>query len=360
MLESGSKLDLSSLGTVVDKHSTGGVGDKTTLIVAPIVASCGVKVAKMSGRGLGHTGGTIDKLESIPNIKLNLTKEEFIDEVNTINMAITSQTDNLVLADKKIYALRDVTGTVESIPLIASSIMSKKIASGANKLVLDVKVGSGALIKNIEDARRLSKLMVSLGKMNNIKTVCILTNMDTPLGDNIGNSLEVEEAIEILTNKKDNNLRRIVIELSTHMVSLGLNISEEDARNLVESKLKDLSAYNKFLEFVTYQNGDISKLPKGEKKYHIRSNVEGYLTNIDAYKLGRLSMHLGAGRVKKEDILDYTAGIVLNKNIGDYVKKEDIIFTVYTNKDINNIDFDVFEISDDRKEIPKLIYEIIK
>jgi len=360
MLESGSKLDLSSLGTVVDKHSTGGVGDKTTLIVAPIVASCGVKVAKMSGRGLGHTGGTIDKLESIPNIKLNLTKEEFIDEVNTINMAITSQTDNLVLADKKIYALRDVTGTVESIPLIASSIMSKKIASGANKLVLDVKVGSGALIKNIEDARRLSKLMVSLGKMNNIKTVCILTNMDTPLGDNIGNSLEVEEAIEILTNKKDNNLRRIVIELSTHMVSLGLNISEEDARNLVESKLKDLSAYNKFLEFVTYQNGDISKLPKGEKKYHIRSNVEGYLTNIDAYKLGRLSMHLGAGRETKEDILDYTAGIVLNKNIGDYVKKEDIIFTVYTNKDINNIDFDVFEISDDRKEIPKLIYEIIK
>jgi len=205
MADSGAKLDLSPLGdNVVDKHSTGGVGDKTTLIITPIVSSCGVKVAKMSGKGLGHTGGTIDKLESIPGFKVNLTEEEFLNQVNNINAAITSQTENVALADKKIYALRDVTGTVESIPLIASSIMSKKIALGTKKLVLDVKVGSGALIKNVEDAKRLSRLMIDIGKHNNMEVICILTNMDIPLGNNIGNSLEVEEAIEILkeTNKE--------------------------------------------------------------------------------------------------------------------------------------------------------------
>ena len=251
MANSGDILDLSSLGTnVVDKHSTGGVGDKTTLIVAPIVASCGVKVAKMSGRGLGHTGGTIDKLESIPGFNVNLTEEEFINEVNDIFVAITSQTKNVALADKKIYALRDVTGTVESIPLIASSIMSKKIALGAKKLVLDVKVGSGALIKNIKDATTLANIMISIGKQNGIEVVCILTNMDIPLGTNIGNSLEVEEAIKILKDHHKSNLTDLCIAISSEMVSLGLNISLEEAKSKVIEHLDNGDAYKKFLELI--------------------------------------------------------------------------------------------------------------
>lgn len=360
MLESGNKLDLSDIEGVVDKHSTGGVGDKTTLIVAPIVASCGVKVAKMSGRGLGYTGGTIDKLESIPGIKLNLTQEEFIKEIKDINMAITSQTDNLVIADKKIYSLRDVTGTVESIPLIASSIMSKKIASGAKKLVLDIKLGTGALIKNIDDAKRLANLMINLGKKNKIDVICLITNMDIPLGSNIGNALEIEEVIDILQNKKENNLKKLAIELSSYMVSLGRNISYEEAKVMVNNKLNDLSAYHKFLEFIKYQHGDITNLPKGLKKYQIKSNISGYLTKLDANKLGKLSMLLGAGREKKEDSIDYTAGIILNKNINDYVNVGDVVFTIITNKDISNIDFKVFEISNNKVEEPTYIYDIVK
>ena len=361
MADSGDKLDLTSLGdNVVDKHSTGGVGDKTTLIIAPIVASCGVKVAKMSGKGLGHTGGTIDKLESIKGFKVNLSEEEFINQVNNINVAITSQTENIALADKKIYALRDVTGTVESIPLIASSIMSKKIALGAKKLVLDVKVGSGALIKNIEDARRLSKLMIDIGKNNNIEVICILTNMDIPLGNNIGNSLEVLETIDILKNNKQGNLRELCIELSSHMVSLGLNIDYDIAKEQVLENLENNNAYNKFLELITNQEGDINNLPKSKNKYEIKSMTEGYLTNIDAYKLGLLSMSLGAGRKNKEDSLDYGAGIIVNKNINDYINKGDIIMTLYTNKQISTIDNSIFKISDKKTTNNKLIYEIIK
>ena len=251
MAMSGEELDLSPLGTnVVDKHSTGGVGDKTTLIISPIVASCGVKVAKMSGRGLGHTGGTIDKLESIPGFNVNLTEQEFLNQINTINVAITSQTKDIAVADKKIYALRDVTATVESIPLIASSIMSKKIALGAKKLVLDIKVGSGALIKNLEDAKKLAKLMIDIGSSNNIKVICLLTNMSIPLGNNIGNSLEVSEAIDILKNNKQGPLRDICIELSSYMVSLGLNISYDEAKTKVINNLDNGNAYNKFLELV--------------------------------------------------------------------------------------------------------------
>ncbi len=361
MADSGDKLDLSPLGTnVVDKHSTGGVGDKTTLIISPIVASCGVKVAKMSGKGLGHTGGTIDKLESIPGFIVNLTEEEFLNQVNTINVAITSQTENIALADKKIYALRDVTGTVESIPLIASSIMSKKIALGAKKLVLDVKVGSGALIKNLKDAKRLSRLMIDIGKYNNIEVVCILTNMDIPLGNNIGNSLEVEEAIDILKNGKLGNLRDLCIELSSYMVSLGLNISYESAKEKVLEKLTNGEAYNKFLELIKTQHGNIDKLPKQKNKYEIKSMTEGYLTDIDAYKLGLLSMSLGAGRKNKEDKLDYSAGIIVHKNINDYINKEDIIMTLYTNKQVTEIDNSIFKISDKKITNSKLIYEIIK
>ena len=321
MADSGEKLDLSPLGTnVVDKHSTGGVGDKTTLIISPIVASCGVKVAKMSGRGLGHTGGTIDKLESIPGFKVNLSEEEFIKEVNDIGVAITSQTENVALADKKIYALRDVTGTVESIPLIASSIMSKKIALGAKKLVLDVKVGSGALIKNLKDAKRLSRLMIDIGKHNDIEVICILTNMDIPLGNNIGNSLEVEEAIDILKNKKQGDLTDLCIELSSYMVSLGLNITYDSAKEKVLENLSNGNAYNKFIELVDHQHGNIDALPKEKNKYEIKSMTEGYLTDINAYKLGILSMSLGAGRKNKDDKLDYAAGIIVHKNINDYIQ----------------------------------------
>lgn len=361
MADSGDKLDLTSLGdNVVDKHSTGGVGDKTTLIITPIVASCGVKVAKMSGRGLGHTGGTIDKLESIPGFTVNLKEDEFLNQVNQINAAITSQTENIAIADKKIYALRDVTGTVESIPLIASSIMSKKIALGTKKLVLDVKVGKGALIKNLEDAKRLSKLMIDIGKHNNIEVICVLTNMNIPLGNNIGNSLEVEEAIDILKNNKLGNLKELCIELSSHMVSLGLNISYEEAKTKVITNLENGNAYNKFLEIIKEQHGDINSLPKSKNKYEIKSMTEGYLTDIDALKLGMLSMSLGAGRKNKEDTIDYSAGIVIHKNINDYINKEDTIMDLYTDKKITTIDSTIFKISKDRIKNNKLIIDIVK
>lgn len=361
MAMSGEELDLSPLGTnVVDKHSTGGVGDKTTLIISPIVASCGVKVAKMSGRGLGHTGGTIDKLESIPGFNVNLTEQEFLNQINTINVAITSQTKDIAVADKKIYALRDVTATVESIPLIASSIMSKKIALGAKKLVLDIKVGSGALIKNLEDAKKLAKLMIDIGSSNNIKVICLLTNMSIPLGNNIGNSLEVSEAIDILKNNKQGPLRDICIELSSYMVSLGLNISYDEAKTKVINNLDNGNAYNKFLELVNFQHGLIDELPQAKHKYEIKSMTEGYLVDIDAYKLGVLSMSLGAGRHNKEDIIDYSAGIIVNKNINDYVNKSDTIMTLYTNKEITSIDNTIFKISKTKSNNNKLILDIIK
>ena len=361
MADSGEKLDLSPLGdNVVDKHSTGGVGDKTTLIIAPLVASCGVKVAKMSGRALGHTGGTIDKLESIPNFTVNLSEEEFLKQVNDIGVAITSQTENIAIADKKIYALRDVTGTVESIPLIASSIMSKKIALGAKKLVLDVKVGKGALIKNIASAKRLSNLMIDIGKYNGIEVICVLTNMDIPLGNNIGNSLEITEAIEILKEHKTGHLRDLCVELASQMVSLGLNVTYEEAKEKVLNNLDNGESYNKFLELVKHQHGDIDAIPIESNKYEIKSMTEGYLVDIDAYKLGVLSMSLGAGRENKEDTIDYSAGIVINKNLNDYLNPGDVIMTLYTNKEITNIDNSIFKISDKKNENDTLIYEIIK
>lgn len=360
MLNSGSKIDLSMFSNVVDKHSTGGVGDKTTLIISPIVASCGVKVAKMSGRGLGHTGGTIDKLESIPGFNVNLTKDEFINEINNIGMSVVSQTEDLVIADKKIYALRDVTGTVESIPLIASSIMSKKIACGSKNLVIDLKVGTGALIKNIEDARRLAKLMVDIGNDNGINVICLLTNMDVPLGNNIGNSLEIKEVIDILKNNKKGFLYELCIELSSHMVSLGLNINYEEAKNMVIANLVNGNAYNKFIEFINYQKGNISELPNALLKCEVKAKTSGYLTKLDALKLGKIACAAGAGRINKEDIIDYSAGVIVNKNINDYVNKGETIFTIYSNKKLENIDVDCFEIEVDKAVDMKLIYEIIK
>ena len=361
MMLSGSILDLNNLTNIVDKHSTGGVGDKTTLIISPIVSSCGCKVAKMSGRGLGYTGGTIDKLEAIPGFNVNLSKEEFIKEINEIGMAITSQTEDIAIADKKIYALRDVTGTTESIPLIASSIMSKKIASGSKNLVLDIKVGEGALIKNLDDAHKLANLMIKIGKENNMKVVCLLTNMDIPLGNNIGNSLEVLEAINSLYYNPNNNLMKLCIELSSYMVKLGLNISYEEAKEKVLEVIQNKKAYNKLLEFIKYQGGDVNKLPKSRGIYEIKSDKEGYLTNLHSLELAKLSSNLGSGRKNKDDKIDYSAGIIINKNINDKIEVGDTILTLYTNKELPNIDKEkIFNIENNLKENIKLIYEVIE
>lgn len=361
MMLSGSILDLNNLTNIVDKHSTGGVGDKTTLIISPIVSSCGCKVAKMSGRGLGYTGGTIDKLEAIPGFNVNLSKEDFIKEINEIGMAITSQTEDIAIADKKIYALRDVTGTTESIPLIASSIMSKKIASGSKNLVLDIKVGEGALIKNLDDAHKLANLMIKIGKENNMKVVCLLTNMDIPLGNNIGNSLEVLEAINSLYYNPNNNLMKLCIELSSYMVKLGLNISYEEAKEKVLEVIQNKKAYNKLLEFIKYQGGDVNKLPKSRGIYEIKSDKEGYLTNLHSLELAKLSSNLGSGRKNKDDKIDYSAGIIINKNINDKTEVGDTILTLYTNKELPNIDKEkLFNIENNLKENIKLIYEVIE
>ena len=362
MMLSGNTIDLSFLDNVVDKHSTGGVGYKTTLIIAPIVAACSCKVAKMSGKGLGYTGGTIDKLESIPGFRTNLSKDEFIHEIEDIGMAITSQTDDVALADKKIYALRDVTGTTESIPLIASSIMSKKIASGSKKLVIDLKVGEGALVKDIESARRLGNLMIKIGKENGMEVICLLTNMNIPLGNNVGNSLEVLEAINTLYYNKESNLQKLCISLASYMVSLGRNISYEEANNMVLDAIRSKKAYNKFLEFVLYQHGDITKLPKSNKIYEVKSDTSGYLSDISSLEIAKLSMHLGAGRQNKDDKIDYSAGIIINKNNNDYVNINDTILTLYTNKDVPLFDKNkLFKISDNiNNDNSSLIYEIIK
>ena len=361
MLNSGEKLDLSSLGTVVDKHSTGGVGDKTTLIVAPIVAACGGRVAKMSGRGLGHTGGTIDKLESIPGFQVALDEQTFLNQVKTIGLAVVSQTNNLVPADKKIYALRDVTGTVESIPLIASSIMSKKIASGAKKLVIDVKVGKGALIKTLKDAQKLAKLMIQIGTSHGIEVVCILSNMDIPLGSNIGNALEVKEAMEVLQGKTG-NLTDLCIEIATQMVHLDLNISPQEAKALVQKNIANGNAYHKFLEFVSAQGGNLSTLPKSTYQYEILSKKSGFIDTIDALALGKLSMQLGAGRLNLSDHLDYGAGIILNKKVGDKVRVGEVLMTLYTSKEFNpeNISTESFLITDESPKLSPLIYQIME
>lgn len=361
MLASGERLDLSRLGIVVDKHSTGGVGDKTTMIVGPMVAACGVNVAKMSGRGLGHTGGTIDKLESIPRFQVNREIDDFFAQVEKMKLAIVSQTNNLVPADKKIYALRDVTGTVESNALIASSIMSKKIASGAQKLVIDVKVGRGALIKKKKDAEKLANLMIKIGASHKMQVVCLLTNMDIPLGNCVGNALEVREAMEVLERHKPGHLTDLCLELSTYMVALGLGLSYKDAKDRVLEHWHNGDAYQKFLEFVREQHGDIQRLPESKSTYQIRSNKEGYLVDIDALALGKLSMHLGAGREKLTDEIDYGAGIILHKNINDYVKKGEVLMTLYTSRDlyIKDIQTNIFTFAEESRKDVKLIYKVI-
>lgn len=363
MINSGETLDLSGIqGSIVDKHSTGGVGDKTTLILAPIVASCGVKVCKMSGRGLGHTGGTIDKLESINGFNVNLSIEDAIKEVNKVGAVIVSQTGNLVPADKKIYALRDVSGTVESIPLIASSIMNKKIASGASSIVIDLKVGNGALIKNLEDAKHLSDLMIKIGKKYNRKVVCVLTNMDKPLGTSIGNALEVKEALEFLNGNRNKDLEEIIYKLASLMVSLGKNVSEEIALKEVKEKLNNKEALSKFYEIVKNQGGNIDDLKISNRVFSIKSPYTGFIKKIDTLKLGELSRSIGAGRYKKDDVIDYTVGFVLNKNVGDYVLKDEELVKVYLNKidlSINDIT-SCFKIDSELGDVLPNIYGVIK
>ena len=362
MIESGDTIDLSKIkGTIVDKHSTGGVGDKTTLVVAPLVASCGVKVAKMSGRSLGYTGGTIDKLESIKGFKTNLTIEEFINQVNNINIALTSQTGNLVPADKKIYALRDITGTTESIALIASSIMSKKIASGADKIVLDVKVGKGAFMKNINDARKLSETMIAIGKKFNKEVVAVLTNMDYPLGTTIGNSLEVKEAIDTLDGKGNERFTNLCVTLASYMVSLSQNMEYVDAFDLVVSKLNNKEGLNKFYELIKNQNGDINSLEYGKYKYEIKSDKEGYLVDIDTLSLAKFINELGAGRKHKNDEINHRVGMIFTKEINDEVEKNDTLGYVISDNEINidNIN-NYFTIKKDNIDEISIILDIIK
>lgn len=331
-IKSGEVLDLSEIpGIKVDKHSTGGVGDKVTLIIGPIVASCGGNVAKMSGRGLGHTGGTLDKLESIKGFNINLTEEEFIKQVKEIGIAVIGQTKNLCPLDKVIYALRDVTGTTQSIPLIAASIMSKKIAGGADKILLDVKVGNGALMKTEEDAKKLADIMERIGKHYNRFVKCELSDMNTPLGDNIGNALEVLEAIDVLNGKKG-TLYDLCFEVASEMISMAKEISLEDARVMVINSLESGKAYEKFLEFVKAQKGDINTLKISDKTVDIKSNKKGTLKEINALRFGELSVSLGAGRRNKEDKIDHSVGIVLKKHLGDTIDVDDVLCTLYVNK----------------------------
>ncbi len=330
MIESGRMIDLSSIpGIKVDKHSTGGVGDKTTLIVAPIVSACGVPVAKLSGRGLGHTGGTIDKLESINGFDSDLTTEEFVKQVKEVGMADVEQTEEIVPADKKLYALRDVTGTTESISLIASSIMSKKIAAGADKILLDVKTGSGALITNFEDSVKLAKMMVEVGKRYGKKTVAFITDMNEPLGMTIGNGLEVKEAIKTLEGNGDERLTELCLSLAAKMISMGKEESLEKARKEAEDALKSKRALEKFKEFVKAQKGDINNIKVSKNTFNVYATREGYVYDIDEVTLALECLNMGSGRKHKDDKLKLGVGILKHKSIGDYIKVGDLLATVY-------------------------------
>ena len=373
MANSGEVLDLSKLGeNVVDKHSTGGIGDKITLILMPIVAALGVPVAKMSGRGLGFTGGTVDKLESIPEYNTQISVDKLIENVKNIGICLMGQTLNLAPADKKIYALRDSINCVENIPLIASSIMSKKIASGANKIVLEVTVGNGAFMKNIDDARKLSETMINIGKLANKEVVCVLTNMDEPLGYSIGNTLEVIEAIEALQGDMEEDVKQVVLELGSYMIKLaGYGDDVEENKLRMMECIDSGNAYMKFLELVENQGGDVSYINDVSKfenaKYvvPVLSNKEGYIEKINAEKLGIISCKLGAGRVKKEDMIDSQVGLIVNKKIGDRVEKEEVIGIVHANDETslkNAVEEfkSCFEISDFPVDMPKVILEIIR
>ena len=341
MMESGDVLDLSEInGIKVDKHSTGGVGDKTTLILAPIVASLGVPVAKLSGRGLGHTGGTIDKLESIPGFQTSIASEDFINQINDINIAVAGQTANLAPADKKIYALRDVTATVDNLSLIASSIMSKKLASGADAIVLDVKCGNGAFMKTEESAKALAEAMVKIGKSANRNIIALVTDMNEPLGRYVGNSLEVYEAVKCLMGQGDSKLMEVSTALAANMLILAGKAKDyEEAVALVNKTIENGDALKKLVEFVARQGGDAGYilnpelLPKGKVVAEYKSRQNGYIAEIQAENIGKACLALGGGRRTKEDVIEPSVGIYLNKKIGEYVEEGQAIATIYAESD---------------------------
>lgn len=339
MRDSGDVMDLSGIsGIKVDKHSTGGVGDKTTLIVAPIAAAAGVPIAKMSGRGLGFTGGTVDKLESIPGFRTSVENEEFIRAVNNIGIAVIGQTGNLAPADKKIYALRDVTGTTESLALITSSIMSKKLAAGSDAIVLDVKCGRGAFMKTVPDAEKLAKSMVDIGRASGKKTMAIISDMNQPLGKAVGNGLEVQEAIDVLQCGGPADIRELSINLAGAMIAAGGKADcIADGIKLAEEILESKAALDKFREFVESQGGnpdivdDYKYMAQPAHRFEVVAEQDGFVNKVDALRIGLASQHTGAGRERKEDVIDMSAGIILNKKMGDKVEKGELLFTVYAN-----------------------------
>ena len=373
MANSGEKLDLSSLNEViVDKHSTGGVGDKVSLILLPLVASLGVPVAKMSGRGLGFTGGTVDKLESIPGYQTGIDIHKFVENVEEVGISMISQTLNLAPADKKIYGLRDSISCVESIPLIASSIMSKKIASGAQKIVLDVTCGSGAFMQSKQRAEELANEMIEIGRLANKETVCVLTNMDEPLGHAVGNSLEVIEAIQFLKGDMPEDVKEVVLELGAYMVKLagkGEDIGENKARLL--ENIENGKGYEKFIQLVENQGGDVSyikdinQFPKANYIENVYSEKDGYIQSMNAKEIGKIVCDLGAGRIRKEDSIDNAVGIILNKKVSDKVEKEDLLVTIYANskeklEEAKKNLLEVIKIENKEIEKPKMILEIMK
>jgi pyrimidine-nucleoside phosphorylase len=336
MAHSGVMVDLSPIpGIKVDKHSTGGVGDKTTLVIAPIVAACGVKIAKMSGRGLGHTGGTIDKMESVPGTRTALSQEEFFAQVNRIGLSVIGQSEGIAIADKKMYALRDVTATVSCIPLIASSIMSKKLASGSDAILLDVTTGTGAFMKTVDQSIELAKLMVSIGTHHGRRVAAMITDMDTPLGHNIGNSLEVMESMDVLKGHGPADLTEVCLQLAGNMLVLAGKGDMPTCRKLAESVIADGSAFEKCCQMFAAQGGDISvlrdadKFQKAKYSYELTAPADGYIYKNDVEKIGNASVLLGAGRIKKEDSIDFAAGITMHKKLGDYVKAGESICTFY-------------------------------
>lgn len=373
MMMSGDTVDLSGIrGIKVDKHSTGGVGDTTTLVLAPLVAACGAPVAKMSGRGLGHTGGTLDKLESIPGFNVALSVREFVDAVNRVGVAVVGQTGNLVPADKLLYALRDVTATVDSIPLIASSIMSKKLAAGADAIVLDVKTGTGAFMKSLEDSKALAQAMVDIGNSMGKKTVAAITDMNQPLGLKVGNSLEVEDAIETLRGDGSPRLRELCIVLGGHMLKLaGLASTAVAGSEMIEDALVSGRGLEKFAEMIRSQGGDPevvsdpSRLPRARHIVEVKAKSSGYVASIDAEGIGVAAMVLGAGRTRKDDSIDLAVGLVMEVNIGDKVERGDVIARVYANDEARVPDAvrrirEAIRYSDEEVTPPPLVYDIIE
>ena len=366
MMNSGDILDLSRFGgKVVDKHSTGGIGDKTTIILGPILATLGCKVAKISGRGLGITGGTADKLESIEGYNISLSKEEFLNQVEDIGISLSYNIGNLAPADKKIYALRDVTATVDSIPLIASSIMSKKLASGADAIVLDVKVGKGAFMKDVNEARKLANLMIDIGKHFGRKVKAVLTNMDIPLGYNIGNRIEVEECVGVLEGKGEHNLTLISVALASHLLNMISDKSIGECQQLVLESIANGSALNKFKELVKAQGGNYDNIfVNNNKTYTLKASKSGYITDINSEQVGLSSMEIKVGRETKEDQIDYEAGIKFLKRINDSVSKGEDIAIIYY-KEGSNLEEAIrllnesITIEDNKVEEPTLIYEVI-